>query len=73
MKEPDTTVACAGITVASGVYVLGDCDTVVVIPQAIAEETLRKALEKFGAKEYTRQELLAGRSLKDVYDTYGVL
>ncbi len=73
MKEMDTTVVCAGVTVASGDYVLGDCDGVIVLPQAVAEEALRKALEKVDAEDRTRQELLAGRSLKQVYDTYGVL
>jgi 4-hydroxy-4-methyl-2-oxoglutarate aldolase len=73
MKEMDTPIDCAGVRVASGDYILGDCDGVVVLPAEVAEEALRKALEKVTAEDRTRQELLQGRSLKEVYDTYGVL
>jgi regulator of RNase E activity RraA len=73
MKEMDTPIECGGVRIASCDYVIGDCDGVVVIPAEAAEAALRKALEKVTAEDRTRQELLRGRSLQEVYDTYGVL
>jgi regulator of RNase E activity RraA len=73
MKAMDVPVVCGGVAVATGDYVLGDCDGVVALPQAVAEEALLKALEKVSAEDRTRDELPAGRSLKQVYDTYGLL
>jgi regulator of RNase E activity RraA len=73
MMAMDTPIECGGVRVAPGDYVLGDCDGVVVLPADAAEEALRKALEKVTAEDRTRQELLRGRTLKEVYDTYGVL
>jgi len=73
MKERDVPVECGGVLVRSGDYVFGDSDGVVVIPEEAAGEVLTRALEKVEAEDVTRDELLEGRTLKQVYDTYGVL
>jgi len=73
MMEMDCRVVCAGVEIAAGDYVFGDCDGVVVMPEAAAEEVLTKALEKVAAENRTRDELRAGRSLRDVFDSFGVL
>ena len=59
--------------IAAGDYVFGDADGVVVVPEAAAEEVLAKALEKVAAEDRTRDELRAGRTLRDVFDSFGVL
>jgi regulator of RNase E activity RraA len=46
---------------------------VVVVPQAVEKEVLRLALEKVGKETASRQALMTGKSLKDVYTMYGVL
>jgi regulator of RNase E activity RraA len=73
MMEMDCKVVCAGVELAAGDYVFGDCDGVVVVPRAAAEEVIAKALEKVAAEDRTRDELRAGRSLRDVFDSFGVL
>ena len=73
MMELDCRVVCAGVVVAPGDYVFGDADGVVIVPAAAAEEVIAKALEKVAAENRTRDELLAGRTLRDVFDSFGVL
>ena len=73
MMELDCKVVCGGVEVAPGDWVFGDADGVVVVPQAAADEVFAKALEKVAAEDRTRDELRAGRSLRDVFDSFGVL
>ena len=73
MMEMDCRVICGGVAVAAGDWVFGDADGAVVIPQAAAEETFAKALEKVQAENRTRDELRAGRSLREVFDRFGIL
>ena len=73
MVARDTEVACAGVTVRSGDLVFGDQDGVVIIPQAISETVLSRAMEKIGSENITRTELQAGVTLAQVYARYGTL
>lgn len=73
MMEMDCRVVCGGVAMAAGDWVFGDADGAVVIPQAAAEETFAKALEKVAAENRTRDELRAGRSLREVFDRFGIL
>lgn len=73
MMEMDCRVVCGGVEVTAGDWVFGDADGVVVIPQQAAEETFAKALEKVQAENRTRNELRAGRSLREVFDQFGIL
>ncbi|MDP6270133.1 MAG: RraA family protein [Alphaproteobacteria bacterium] len=73
MMTMDQPIECGGVGVATGDYVFGDVDGVVVVPQDCADEVFAKALEKVAAENATRDELLAGRTLGEVYDEYGVL
>lgn len=73
MMELDCKVACAGVAISPGDYVFGDVDGVVVVPRLAAEEVFAKALEKVAAEDRTRDELRAGRTLRDVFDSFGVL
>jgi 4-hydroxy-4-methyl-2-oxoglutarate aldolase len=73
MMAMDVPVECAGVACRSGDYLFGDVDGVVVIPGAIAQAAVDLAMEKVTSEDHTRDALLAGRSLKDVYDEHGVL
>jgi regulator of RNase E activity RraA len=69
----DVPVRCGNVLVHPGELVFSDYDGIVVIPRAIEDEVLLRAAEKAGKESSSRQELMAGRSLREVYDTYGVL
>jgi regulator of RNase E activity RraA len=73
MMAMDVPISCANVHVEPGDWVFGDVDGVVVLPQAIAAQALDQAMEKVRAENVTRDELLAGRTLREVYDTHGVL
>ncbi|MEA3407124.1 MAG: RraA family protein [Chloroflexota bacterium] len=69
----DVPVRCGEVLVHPGELVYADFDGIVVIPQEVEEEVLTRAAEKVGKETQSRQDLLAGKSLREVYDTYGVL
>jgi regulator of RNase E activity RraA len=69
----DVPIECAGVTVNPGDLVFGDADGVVVVPQPIAAQTVRNALEKVEGEDRTRAELRQGALLADVFKKYGIL
>jgi regulator of RNase E activity RraA len=69
----DVPVRCGEVLVHPGDLVFADFDGVVVIPQAIEGDVLHLAKEKVGKESLTRQGLLEGKSLREMYNTYGVL
>ena len=73
MAAMDVPIECGGVRVCTGDIVFGDADGVVVLPQAIAAEAIERALGKAVAENRTRDELLQGHLLADVYAKYGVL
>lgn len=73
MIEHDTEVICAGVIVRSGDIVFADIDGVVVIPREIEEQVLDLAMTKATNENNSRNELLEGKLLRDVYEKYGVL
>jgi len=73
MMAADEPVEVGGARVAPGDFVFGDVDGVVIVPQAITAEAIRLALEKIEAEDSTREELLAGHSLRSVFERHGVL
>ena len=44
-----------------------------VVPAALEDQVLQLAAEKVGKESDSRRELLKGRTLRDVYEEYGVL
>jgi regulator of RNase E activity RraA len=66
-------VRCGGVLVAPGDLVLGDDDGVVVVPAAVEAETLRRAVARATAESSVLAELLAGASLREVWDRWHVL
>jgi 4-hydroxy-4-methyl-2-oxoglutarate aldolase len=73
MMAADEPVELGGARVAPGDFVFGDVDGVVIVPRAIAPEAIRLALAKIEAEDSTREELLAGESLRSVFERHGVL
>jgi len=73
MIEHDTEIMCAGVKVHSGDIVFADIDGVVVIPQDIEQQVLDLALTKATSENNSRNELLEGKLLRQVYEKYGVL
>ena len=73
MVAADVDVECGGVPVRPGDYLFGDVDGIVVIPSKILDVTIRDAFKKTEGENITRQELLAGKSLADVYAKYGIL
>ena len=73
VSDIDVPIECAGVRVSSGDLVFGDVDGVVVVPEDAEQEVLARAFDKVSSENTTRDELLKGARLKDVYDRYGVL
>jgi len=69
----DVPIRCGEVVVHPGEIVFADYDGIVVIPKAVEKDVLALAQEKVGKENITRQELLRGKTLREVYNTYHVL
>lgn len=69
----DVPIRCGDVTVNPGELIYADFDGVVVIPKAAEAEVFQKAKEKVNSENLSRKELLQGKSLREVYDTYKAL
>jgi 4-hydroxy-4-methyl-2-oxoglutarate aldolase len=69
----DVPVSCGEVLVHPGELVFADFDGIVVIPRSVERDVLRLASEKVGKENKSRQDLLAGKSLKEVFAAHGVL
>ncbi|WEK21005.1 MAG: RraA family protein [Candidatus Pedobacter colombiensis] len=69
----DVPIRCGDVVVHPGELIYADFDGVVVIPKAAEAEVFQKAKEKVNSENLSRKELLEGKSLREVYDTYKAL
>jgi regulator of RNase E activity RraA len=69
----DVPITCGDVLVRPGELVFADFDGIVVVPKEAEEEALGLAREKAGKESASRTALRAGKTLREVYDTYGVL
>jgi 4-hydroxy-4-methyl-2-oxoglutarate aldolase len=69
----DVPVQCGEVLVNTGDLIMGDYDGVVVVPKKIENQVLELAFDKAMKEKKTKQELLEGKLLREVYDKYGVL
>ena len=69
----DVPVRCGDVLVNPKELVFADFDGVVVIPQAAEKKVIELAMDKVGKEDFSRAALLEGRTLRDVFDEYGVL
>lgn len=69
----DVPIRCGEVLVKPGELTFGDFDGIVVVPREAETEVLRRALEKINKENQSREELFNGKSLREVYNKYGVL
>ena len=73
MVERDVRVECGGVSIDPGDLVFGDVDGVVVIPRSQEHAVMDLALEKVRGEDNTRDALLQGESLANVFKRLGIL
>jgi regulator of RNase E activity RraA len=66
-------IRVGGCLIRPGDLVFGDIDGVVVVPAAMAEAALPKALAKVTGENRVRAELARGRSVREVFAEFGIL
>ena len=66
-------VECGEVIVHPGDFVFADIDGVVVVPKAMVKEVLDLAADKVKRETSSRDELMRGAYLRDVFAKYGVL
>jgi 4-hydroxy-4-methyl-2-oxoglutarate aldolase len=66
-------VEVGGVIVNAGDIIFGDYDGIVVIPPDRLEEVVTAAHRKVTSENSSRDMLLQGATLRDVYDRFGVL
>jgi regulator of RNase E activity RraA len=71
--DVDVPVEICGVRFAPGDLVIADVDGVVVVPQAVEPETIRRAWAKVHAENVTRDAIKAGMKAVAAYEKYGVL
>jgi regulator of RNase E activity RraA len=69
----DVPVRCGEELVHPGELIFADFDGIVVVPRKAEKDALALAQEKVGKESLSRKELLEGKSLREVYEKYGVL
>ncbi len=69
----DVPVRCGDVLVHPGDLVFAGFDGVVVIPRSVEDGVIQLAAEKVGKENATRGALLQGRTLRDVFNEFGVL
>jgi 4-hydroxy-4-methyl-2-oxoglutarate aldolase len=71
--EYEVPIECGGVPVNPGDLIFGDFDGVVVVPAAIEDETVHRALEKVKGENLVRDALLRGMKTSEAFERYGVL
>ena len=66
-------IECGEIVVHPGDFIFADFDGVVVVPKDIVEDVLRLAADKVRRENSSRQELMNGAYLRNVFEKFGVL
>ncbi len=64
-------ISIGSVTVATGDYVLGDRDGVVIIPQALAADVVTRTEEVVATESEMRRALIGGMDPVEAYNKYG--
>jgi len=62
-----------GVRICPGDIIFGDLDGVCVIPQAIEEEVIRRALEKASGEKTVFEAIRGGMGAQEAWDRFGIL
>ena len=73
MVAYDEAIQIDSVRIEPGDFVVADADGVVIIPSKVEQAVLSIAWSKVVGENRTRDALLTGRLLRDVYDEFGVL
>lgn len=73
INECQIPIIIDGVTINPGDYIFGDIDGVVVIPKDIIMEVLERAYDTIEKENETRDSLLKGASLEEVYAIHGTI
>jgi 4-hydroxy-4-methyl-2-oxoglutarate aldolase len=68
-----STIPVGGVSVDDGDLVVADDDGCVVVPAAIEDEIVAKAMAKVTGEDKMRDVLRKGANLKEVFEEYGIL
>ena len=68
-----TSVICGGVEVHPGDAVIADADGVVVVPKIHIDRVFELANARAQNEKSVLKDLLAGKSVREVWDAYGVL
>jgi regulator of RNase E activity RraA len=63
----DVPIACGGVAVYPGDVIVGDAESVIVIPASLADEVSVDAFEQESIERFVLQEIAAGRPLPGTY------
>lgn len=66
-------VVVGGVHVNPGDIIFGDFDGIVAVPRELLAPVVERAIAKVEGENHSREMLLQGHTLRDVYDRYGVL
>jgi regulator of RNase E activity RraA len=66
-------VEIEGVRITPGDLVFGDIDGVVIVPQAVEQDVIEKALEKARGEKVVRKAIEAGLSSTEAFRKYGIL
>jgi regulator of RNase E activity RraA len=69
----DVPVEIAGVLFSPGDLVFADADGVVVVPQSIEAETIRRAWDKVHTENLIRDAIRSGMKATEAFERYGVL
>lgn len=67
------TIPVGGVSVADGDLVVADSDGCVVVPAAIEDDIIAKAMQKVSGEDKMRDVLRKGASIREVFKEYGIL
>ena len=73
VAEVRTSVVCGGVAVAPGDAVIADADGVAVVPSTHIEKVFELANARAQSEKAVLKDLLAGKSVREVWNAYGVL
>jgi len=71
--ESDAPLEILGVTVTRGDLVVADADGTVVVPAAVADEVVARAIVKATTESSARSMLLGGAYLRDAWERFKVL